>query len=260
MSILTPSRRAGMALSALLICVTAAPSPAQSAPPDCEELAASAGADAGIPAGLLPAMARVESGKSIQGTVKAWPWTLNNAGNGTYHDSLPDALARLDTLLASGTRNVDLGCMQLNWRWHSSAFADASAMMDPKANTRYAAAFLRDLHQRHGTWTAAVAHYHSSDSARGKAYAAKVARVHEQIVAAPAPPIHMACPDGSRPRNGRATPTKTPTKTPTATACPQTSGLLTLAGRGLFPDAQPGDLRHSTATRMPLVTRPARNP
>jgi hypothetical protein len=83
--------------------------------------------------------------------------------------------------LASGIRNVDLGCMQLNWRWHATAFPDAATMIDPVANTRYAARFLRDLHAQHGSWAQAVAHYHSADPTRGAAYAAKVAAKLDQI-------------------------------------------------------------------------------
>ena len=40
------------------------------------------------------------------------------------------------------------GCMQINWRWHGSAFDGVSDMLDPVKNTRYAARFLRLLHDR----------------------------------------------------------------------------------------------------------------
>jgi hypothetical protein len=149
----------------------------------CETLAARAGAEAGLPAGLMPAIARVESGHGTAEGRRAWPWTLNEGGKGSYHPSREAALSHLKQVLAGGTRNVDLGCMQLNWHWHGAAFADAAAMIDPVANTRYAAQFLRDLHDRHGSWTQAVAHYHSRNPARGAVYAAKVAQTLGEIEA-----------------------------------------------------------------------------
>lgn len=162
---------------ALLICaILTAAGPVSGDVPDCEALAERAALDEGIPPGLMTAIARVESGRTVQGRFRAWPWTLNNAGNGSYHPDKDTALAALDQMLASGIRNVDIGCMQINWRWHSGAFGDAASMMDPVENTRYAARFLRALHDRHGDWTQAVEHYHSSDPERGRSYAQRVDR------------------------------------------------------------------------------------
>jgi hypothetical protein len=173
-------RRARLAALALALA-----SPAFAAP-DCEALAERAAAAEGIPPGLLAAVARVESGRGTAGGGRrAWPWTLNAGGAGSFHDSAAAALAQLDAHLATGTTNVDLGCMQLNWRWHGAAFADAAAMLDPVANTAHAARFLRSLHGETGSWTAAVALYHSRDPARGEAYAAKVAA---ELGAVPGPP------------------------------------------------------------------------
>lgn len=164
---------------ALLLALSLAPGPA-GASIDCERLAAIAGREAGLPEGLLPAIARVESGHPTgRGEVRAWPWTLNQAGTGSFHDSKEAALDQLQLYLDAGIRNVDLGCMQLNWHWHGDAFANADEMMDPVANTRYAARFLRSLHDRLGSWDAAVAEYHSTEALRGAAYAGKVAAAME---------------------------------------------------------------------------------
>ena len=84
-------------------------------------------------AGSAPAFAET---LTVQGTVvpycnvnlsngryRPWPWTLNQGGDSHYLDSAAEALAKLDDILATGTTNVDVGCMQLNWKWHSEAFA-----------------------------------------------------------------------------------------------------------------------------------------
>lgn len=232
-----------------LLCLPLSAVKADPVAPLCEALAARAGAEAGLPEGLLPAIARVESGKRTAQGVRAWPWTLNQGGDGSYHASLAEALAHLDGLLAKGIRNVDLGCMQLNWRWHGDAFPDAATMMDPVANTRYAAAFLRDLHRQHGSWTQAVAHYHSADPARGPAYAARVARVRDEI-GAPALPQDggAACQDGAGP--GAAA-------MPGTVCAPRLRGLLVVAQSGLLTGGTGRDLRQAPdrATATPLGAR-----
>jgi soluble lytic murein transglycosylase-like protein len=163
--------------------------------PNCEALAEQAARQSGVPEGLLSAIARVESGRTTNQSFRAWPWTLNQAGQGSFHASEQEALKALDTALATGRRNVDVGCMQINVRWHEQAFSDLQAMIDPVQNTEYAARYLRDLYDRFGDWTLAVMNYHSSDPERGKAYAARVMRqigMTTETAAAPPPP---AAPD-----------------------------------------------------------------
>lgn len=142
-------------------------------PPDCETLAARLGAQAGLPEGLLPAIARIESGRSGKGGTRAWPWTLNTAGQGHYFDTSSDALRYLDAVLAKGQRNVDIGCMQINYRWHGENFPSVQAMMDPVTNISYAIEFLKRLRAETGSWSGAVQRYHSNDPGRGTAYHAR---------------------------------------------------------------------------------------
>jgi hypothetical protein len=227
----------------LVLSASALPASADTPPQLCEALAAQAGAAAGLPEGLLPAIARVESGTGTDQGRRAWPWTLNQAGDGSYHPTKAEALAHLDGILANGIRNVDLGCMQLNWRWHGDAFPDAATMMDPRHNTRYAAAFLKDLHSRHGSWTLAVAHYHSANPQRGAAYAAKVAKVRADLVPAQLD-IHQDFQQDIQTATctQRASPYGV---TGPTTACQQTRGLLLTAAGGLLGAGSGQDLRQS---------------
>lgn len=109
--------------------------------------------------------------------VRAWPWTLNVQGQGYYFPTRAAALKKLREVLASGVRNVDIGCMQINYRWHGENFASIEEMMSPEANAEYAARFLTRLKDRHGSWEEATRNYHSADDDRGEAYLGRVKRV-----------------------------------------------------------------------------------
>ena len=167
---------AGIA-AALLLSETAA------AAVDCEALAETAAREKGIPTALLPSIARIESGKK-QGElgVRAWPWTLNQQGKGMYFENREDALAHLKQAVASGVTNIDVGCMQINYRWHGDQFSSLEEMIDPVANTRYAATFLSNLFKRHKNWEIATRYYHSPKEERGKWYQGKVASVMRRIL------------------------------------------------------------------------------
>lgn len=147
---------------------------ASSAAPSCERLAAQAAARHGLPPGLIKAVALTETGRTVDGQYRAWPWAINVAGQGLYPDSRDEALAHLRGLRARNMRQFDVGCMQINYRWHGQAFDSLEAMLDPAINTDYAARYLAQLRQREGSWDAAIRRYHSADRDRGAAYLARV--------------------------------------------------------------------------------------
>jgi hypothetical protein len=141
----------------------------------CARAIAAAERGAGIPTGLLLAIARVESGRPApQGGVAPWPWAMNAAGTPIYAETRTAALAELAALRARGVRSVDVGCMQVNLLHHPAAFADDAAAFDPVANVAYAVRFLRELHGRTGNWAEAIAQYHSQEPGRGLSYHARV--------------------------------------------------------------------------------------
>jgi hypothetical protein len=156
--------------------------PGLAAAQDCARLAAQAGAEAGLPDGLLPAISLVEAGRGNgKGGIAPWPWTLNQGGKGMYFDTREAALAYLKQAVAAGVTNIDVGCMQLNWKWHSAGFASPEDMIDPARNTRYAARFMVELHNRLGSWDVAAAAYHSTTPDRGRRYLQKVLAARESF-------------------------------------------------------------------------------
>lgn len=129
-----------------------------------------------IPQGLLAAISLVESGRGLgpNGSLVAWPWTINAAGEGQYFDTKEEALAATRQLIEDGLRSIDVGCMQVNLRYHPDAFASLEEAFDPSRNVAYAATYLRQLHRLQGSWPKAVERYHSSEDGRRAEYRDKV--------------------------------------------------------------------------------------
>ena len=141
-----------------------------------EQACAAAGAEAErrheLPAGLLLAIGQVESGRRdpVSGRVAPWPWTIDAAGNGQRFDDGPSAIAATRQWLAKGVASIDIGCFQVNLAAHPEAFAGLEQAFDPAANADYASRFLVSLKQRLGSWSNAVAAYHSATPERGGPY------------------------------------------------------------------------------------------
>ncbi len=116
-----------------------------------------------IPAQLLTAVSIVESGrwsKAKQANI-AWPWTVYAEGRGRYLKSKAAAVAMVERLKARGVRNIDVGCMQVNLKYHPKAFRNLGQALEPRSNVAYAARLLADLKHETRSWSAAVGRYHS---------------------------------------------------------------------------------------------------
>ena len=87
----------------------------------------------------------------------------------------------MSAALDSGRRNIDIGCFQINHRWHGDRFGSVADMFDPLINARYAAAFLAELHSRTGDWLLAVGAYHSGTPGLAERYRAKVAEIWANV-------------------------------------------------------------------------------
>jgi hypothetical protein len=145
-----------------------------------------------MPAGLLGAIAKVETGRRApDGSVQPWPWSYNAAGDGRYAASQAEALQEVRAIQARGVRSIDVGCMQVNLLHHPNAFASLEAGFDPVTNIAYAVRFLRELHARAGDWNQAVAMYHSATPERGLVYQQRVmaALSGQGFVPGPAPGV-----------------------------------------------------------------------
>ncbi len=149
--------------------------------PICDVAAQRAAQNTGVPIGILLSIARVETGRAIGGQFAPWPWSANVSGKGYFFDSADEAMAFADDLLAKGNANFDVGCFQINLRWHSKNFGSLQEAFDPDLNAAYAAQFLTELRQSEGSWAAAVAAYHSRSPDLADGYLQKVKATWEKI-------------------------------------------------------------------------------
>ena len=119
-----------------------------------------------IPKGLLRSIAFAESNMD--------PYVLDEKGKASRFSSFNEALKSLELKIKSGVSNIDIGIMQINYRWHRDAFRDLNAMLDPSKNIAYAARLLKNLKERFGDWQTAIRHYHSSNLKHSSSYSRKV--------------------------------------------------------------------------------------
>lgn len=144
-------------LAAAFISSVAALSAAQAADNACEAEILRAAERYNVPAGILYAVGLTETGR--KGSLQ--PNALNIEGRAVFARSRQDAVLEFEKARRSGSKLIDLGCMQINHHYHSDQFASVTQMLDPRLNVDYAARFLVQLKQRHGTWSMAVARYHA---------------------------------------------------------------------------------------------------
>lgn len=91
-------------------------------------------------------------------------------GEGHWFENRDAALAYVFENYNRGARSFDIGCFQINFRWHGENFNSIEDMFDPTANAQYAAKFLNDLHTETGDWSAAAGAFHSRTEAEATGY------------------------------------------------------------------------------------------
>lgn len=165
----------------------------------CRDAAVSAADRYGIPRAVMLAIATVETRTRREGRTGPWPWTVNVAGQGAWFDSRAAALIHAEEALARGETSVDIGCFQIDYRWHGANFPSLDAMFEPAIAGDYAARFLGSLHTETGDWITASGLYHSRTPALAGAYRASIAAAMgtaDGLAGGPPPPIRVAAPAG----------------------------------------------------------------
>jgi hypothetical protein len=153
----------------------------------CETAAEIAASQTAVPPDILRALTLTETGRSQNGTLRPWPWAINHAGDGQWFATEADLLVHAMALIDAGQTNFDLGCFQLNYRWHGQNFASLEDMTNPEANAQYAAAYLLSKHRETQDWATAIGAYHSATPAHANTYLDRFRTIYAQLGPAPLP-------------------------------------------------------------------------
>ncbi len=142
-------------------------------------------AERDVPQSVLYAVALTESGRRVvpAGVYRPWPWTLNVAGRGYFFDSRQQAWQALREQLKDGKRSIDIGLMQVNWRYHQSRLGSPWQALDPYHNLSVGAEILQECYITRQDWWASVGCYHSpSNQRRADEYRRRVISRWQRIV------------------------------------------------------------------------------
>ena len=123
------------------------------------------------------AVAMTESGQSHLSLSqwRPWPWTLNIKGRGHYFVSRQAAWRALLDALAEEDPSVDIGLMQVNWRYHRRDLGSPWQALEPYHNLRVGAAILKRCRTPNIDWWDSVGCYHApNDPARAQRYRERV--------------------------------------------------------------------------------------
>ena len=133
---------------------------------------------------LLQTIASVESGRYISKVGKRlpWPWTVQSNGKGKYYKTKQEAVNAVKNLHAQGITNIDVGCMQINLKYHGQSFSSIEEAFEPKNNVAYSASFLQKLNKKNNNWQKSAMQYHSKNKLRGANYKNKLVKHYAQYV------------------------------------------------------------------------------
>jgi soluble lytic murein transglycosylase-like protein len=126
-----------------------------------ENLYIVAARNADVPPDLLIAIAGAESAYH--------PWALNIQGRQVFCQSREEAETVLET---TPTDDVDIGLMQINWRFwgRRSGVASRGELLDPRKNLELGAAILKDGLTRDGSLWYRISNYHSGGAREREHY------------------------------------------------------------------------------------------
>jgi len=135
----------------------------------------------GVPKDVLLAISLTETGKKLGGQIHPWPWTVNMEGKGDWFSDQHSALSYVKKRYSQGVRSFDVGCFQINYRWHHQHFRTIEDMFDPITNATYAAEFLKNLYLETGSWVTAAGYYHSRTPEFANRYRERFSKYRERL-------------------------------------------------------------------------------
>ena len=121
---------------------------------------------------LLETILSVESGTWNQqkSRFEAWPWSVNVNGKGYRYKTKDEAVAAVKKFQKQGYKSIDVGCMQINLKFHGREFESVEDAFEPEKNVEYSAKFLANLYKKYGNWQKAATTYHSKVPSHASIY------------------------------------------------------------------------------------------
>ena len=129
-----------------------------------------------IPNNILLGIGLQEAGTRVNKQLTVWPWAINAEGKGRLFNTKASAISWVAQQLNNGMRSIDVGCMQVNLRWHPNAFNSLAEGFHPKANVEYAARLLKKHYNETGSWRIAAGRYHSKTPEKQQVYLKSLTR------------------------------------------------------------------------------------
>jgi len=154
----------------------------------CSQAAAYAAQETGVPVSVLQAISLTETGRNRSGEMHPWPWTVNMEGKGVWFENEDEARAYVYKNYKRGARSFDVGCFQINYKWHGHGFASIEEMFEPNPNALYAANFLLKLYREKGDWSSAAGAYHSRTPKYADKYEKRFNAFRKALLGNDAPP------------------------------------------------------------------------
>ncbi|WP_289040492.1 lytic transglycosylase domain-containing protein [uncultured Aliiroseovarius sp.] len=142
-----------------------------------------ASAQTDVPLSVVKAISLIETARKEQGQLRAWPWTVSMQGESVWFASPQDAKTYAHHHFKVGVRSFDVGCFEINYKWHHQHFSSIDQMLAPKQNALYAARFLSKLFREFGDRALAADVFHSQTPALAKEYKQHFVRNQARVLA-----------------------------------------------------------------------------
>lgn len=95
----------------------------------------------------------------------------------------------VENIFKNDYTNVDIGLMQINWKFHGENFTNLSQAFDPLLNANYAVKYLLEHYKTKKDWWKSVGRYHSGTPKHAQNYIRNVwnmySKIHKLVATAP---------------------------------------------------------------------------
>lgn len=137
----------------------------------------------GLDALLLYSVALAESASGKGGGMAGpSPLAIRAGKDAFYPQTRHEAEQILQKLLAAGRKNVDVGVMQINLRWHGDRVSSPYELFDPNVNLKVASEILLEtMASSPNDVRVAIGRYHNWELEKGGPYADRVLRIYKGI-------------------------------------------------------------------------------